>query len=450
MTPLPERARRQPTAGDDGRAAVDAAAVVADLPPPLWDALLPLFRRAVDDFARSELPAAVRPFLGWKPDRMLARRPRTAIAAAIAGDPRIREAIGRLHRKGSRPSGPAETVVDLVVDARWEDLLALSTRVADERAAREDAAAETAASRSVRAAEDARRRLQEDVREVRGERDALRVEAAQAIRRAEVAEAERDDASRAVEELRSQVAELAEELASERRRGAERIERLRRRLTEAQARARIDEARARRIADGLVTMGRDLTEALQAPASGPDGRADPDQADDVGPGRSADPTAAPPVAVPGRPCRMPPGLANDSPLGVGALLRAPGLLLLVDGYNVSKDARGPTGVDIEQQRRWLVRLCEMVATRFGCRVVAVFDGQDRHAGPGPSSRSVTTVFSSEGETADDRIVAIVDERDRDRPVLVVTSDRDLVARVEELGADVAASGVFLEAVTPRP
>jgi predicted RNA-binding protein with PIN domain len=52
-------------------------------------------------------------------------------------------------------------------------------------------------------------------------------------------------------------------------------------------------------------------------------------------------------------------------------------------------------------------------------------------------------FASDDETADDRIVRLVEGLDRDQPVLVVTSDRELADRCAALSADVVPSDAFL-------
>src|SRR6201999_1834424 len=74
------------------------------------------------------------------------------------------------------------------------------------------------------------------------------------------------------------------------------------------------------------------------------------------------------------PLPLPGGLLDDSIEAVEHLLRAPGLLLLVDGYNVTMTGWPELPV-VEQRRRLLVALGE-TAARTGTEVDVVFDGAD--------------------------------------------------------------------------
>ncbi|MCL6731244.1 hypothetical protein [Streptomyces neyagawaensis] len=65
-------------------------------------------------------------------------------------------------------------------------------------------------------------------------------------------------------------------------------------------------------------------------------------------------------------------------------------------------------------------------------IVMVVEGAARGVESVPGVR----VESAPG-SGDDRIVQLVTEEGRDRPTLVVTADRELRRRVEELGAEVA-------------
>ena len=73
----------------------------------------------------------------------------------------------------------------------------------------------------------------------------------------------------------------------------------------------------------------------------------------------------------------------------------------------------------------------------------VFDGDERIVAP-VASRWVQVRFSPVGVTADDVIVDLVGASDDDA-VVVVTSDREVVDRVEAFGAGTVASDVFLAA-----
>jgi predicted RNA-binding protein with PIN domain len=151
------------------------------------------------------------------------------------------------------------------------------------------------------------------------------------------------------------------------------------------------------------------------------------------------------AAEAGRPCRLPPGLGPSDPLAVASLLQVPGLEVVVDGYNVTRDDCGLAHGTLMEQRLWLVRLAGAVAARHRRRMTVVFDGTDLVPGAMPSTRGVLVAFSSGDETADDRIVALVDDLADDVPVLVVSSDRAVQRDCEARGANVAPSRSFLAA-----
>ena len=143
---------------------------------------------------------------------------------------------------------------------------------------------------------------------------------------------------------------------------------------------------------------------------------------------------------------LPPGIAGDSPAAVTALLAVPAIDVVVDGYNVTKDIRGVPTAELAQQRAWLERLLAGVAAARGLRITVVFDGDGDRTHAAARARVVRVVYTAAGESADDRIVAIVGALDGAAPVMVVTSDGEVRDACEALAANVVASGVFLKAV----
>jgi len=417
-------------------------------------------RRAADDLPTAELPGPLRPFVRWHPDRLLADRPRRVMARAIATDGRLRSALlaalddqkdagSPLERLLAR-HGDARTAALLTAWARFDDLAVLAADVADRIAAERQAAAEVAERSALADAEHQVRRLSGEVARLREERDALRrrVDAAmQASKRAERA-AGRSDTAR--EEALARLVELEALLSDERRRGKRREVRLRDRIDAAQARARVDDRRAHEVAQRLEDLAEELLAALGGADAGAGAGAPSAHGDET-----ADGVAEPPSprvrrgiepATPGRPCRLPGGVAGDTPDAVRALLQVPRLRLVIDGYNVTKDARGRPAAGLDDQRRWLIQLGAGVRARFGCRVTVVFDGTDPVHVPQPTPRGVLVLYSRGDQTADQRIVDIVADLAADACVLVVTSDRDLRASLTALDADVVTSGAFLVAV----
>ncbi len=145
------------------------------------------------------------------------------------------------------------------------------------------------------------------------------------------------------------------------------------------------------------------------------------------------PAAAPhrPRVVPGRPSRLPDGVHPDT-REAAELLLAPGRRLLVDGYNVTKSLHPE--LDLEGQRRWLVALLGNLAAARQVRPLVLFDG-DRpvRGGRRLHASGVEVRFTSAGITADDELVFEVEATDE--PVVVVTDDAELRARVAASGGD---------------
>jgi hypothetical protein len=95
-------------------------------------------------------------------------------------------------------------------------------------------------------------------------------------------------------------------------------------------------------------------------------------------------------------------LAVDTPVGLDAVLRTRGLLLVVDGYNVTKTAWSDASPE-EQRTRVLAALAEL-HLRLRCDIVTAFDGADVRGVPLPRRPGVRVVFSAAGEEADDVVV----------------------------------------------
>lgn len=147
-------------------------------------------------------------------------------------------------------------------------------------------------------------------------------------------------------------------------------------------------------------------------------------------------------AVLGRPSRLPPGIGPETTEAAASLV-VPGQEVLVDGYNVTKSHKDH--LPLEQQRIWLVRTLEVLATRTEASITIVFDGAEEVVAPRPGRR-VNTVFSR-GGSADDQIVEMVKATDRAQPILVVTDDRELRDRVREQRTDVVGTRPFLGLAT---
>jgi len=141
-----------------------------------------------------------------------------------------------------------------------------------------------------------------------------------------------------------------------------------------------------------------------------------------------------PIPVPG-------GLLGDSEAMTEHLLRSPGVLVLVDGYNIAK--AGWPGMTLERQREQCVRACEELAVRWGTDIQVVFDGADVVGAHSTDRRLVRVAYSPAGVLADDVLRATVAATDPARPVVVVTSDQAVVNDVRALGANTIRNDAFL-------
>ena len=141
-----------------------------------------------------------------------------------------------------------------------------------------------------------------------------------------------------------------------------------------------------------------------------------------------------PIALPG-------GVYGDSEAAGQHLLRTTDAVVLVDGYNVAK--LGWPRLPLERQREVCIEAAENLARRWGCLIHIVFDGASVVGATAPARRLVRVSFSPEGVIADDVLRAEVAALDTDRPVVVVTNDKAVIADVRAAGANIVASDAFL-------
>jgi len=313
-------------------------------------------------------------------------------------------------------------------------------------------------------------------RELQEERSARRrlVAAEEARRRA--------DASAAV--AQEAAAKAAEELAAERRarrEAEERVALLRSEVAEAQTAAAIAAAAAERaeleaadlratVADLVAerdqleksspapdTPGRNVAVALAGAAAAASqlGVALTAASEALGFSVAADPTPTPPPApvrarrparpAPRRPAPLPPATFEDSIEAADYLVRVSGMVLLVDGYNVSlrawPDLATPT------QRRRLTDALTELAARTGVDARIVFDGAEQPE-PGPRDLPVRSpvrvYFSPPDVDADEVLIELVEQLPANRPVVVATSDRRVQTEVRRRGANVISSQRLLD------
>ncbi len=140
---------------------------------------------------------------------------------------------------------------------------------------------------------------------------------------------------------------------------------------------------------------------------------------------------------------VPLGRLEDDPKTLAEWLGTKAVLLLIDGYNVTKHKAGFGDLTLEAQRDRLFDLATGLARKFSIETTIVFDGSNIPRTSGSRKRSPVKVeYSRNGEIADDHLVALI-EKLPPRPVIVVTNDKELQGRVRALKATVATSPQFL-------
>jgi predicted RNA-binding protein with PIN domain len=438
--------------------------------------------RAAD---QAELPGPLRQYQTWTPKRLKNPRVLGVVRRTLDLDESFRkavdervldeeEALVRLVRAGRHAEALAsgetpEAVARVGIALGQEGQAAVQAAVAAAAAnqAREEAAAVRSALAGAESQLDAaRERAETEAAAARTARDELRA-ARDELRRVE---RERKALAERIEGLERELAQSAsalraakEEAAAERRRMSGRAAELQARLAESQRNERALRRSAGQVdpavAEAVGALERDLSVLRRVTGLGdgrgggggtgaPSGVAGGGGAGTGRPAATAGPaTARPPER---RPLDVPGGRGQDDPETLAAWMATDGVLVLVDGYNVTKHPQGFAERGLEDQRTLLLDLCRRLARRFGAEVTVVFDGGT--VGPIPTRLPlgpVEVVFTDPGRTADDEIVVRVNAAPAERPVVVVTSDNELRSRVGALGATVARSPALLGLASAR-
>ncbi len=353
----------------------------------------------------------------------------------------------------TRPSGWADELRELVESARTDarrgseehEIAQLRKALAstEEAARRQESAAERANDASLRA------------RAELAEERTMRREAERALASAEVtAERAGEDRTVALGTVETQQSEVEQvraelrvvraalheaeaELRSARPSAAPSVpvEELSRRIAEAAS-------TASELSQSLAEVADELTEAAPSAPSPPS----PEMSSPRIRGRRS---RRPPPVRSGqrsrRPAPMPPGVWDDSPEAAAHLMRLRGVVVLVDGYNVARTAW--IGLTPEEERSRLIAALEELHARTGAEVTVVFDGvQEGAPMSGPVSRTVRVRFTAAGVSADDDVRDLVERFPLQRPVVVVSSDREVAEGARARGANAVSSRQFLTAL----
>lgn len=133
--------------------------------------------------------------------------------------------------------------------------------------------------------------------------------------------------------------------------------------------------------------------------------------------------------------------AAGDPAALDRLLALPNVHVVIDGYNVTKTGYGE--LSLAGQRTRLVGALAPLVAQSGAEVTVAFDGGAKPPAQPPSPRGVRVLFSAADEIADDLIRRLVAAEPPGRPVVVVTSDRQVIADTARDGAWSVPSAVLL-------
>ncbi|MFJ4335192.1 MULTISPECIES: NYN domain-containing protein [unclassified Streptomyces] len=401
-----------------------------------------------------ELPAQLRQYARFAPNRR-AKFAGNAMAAAVETDPLFRQRIGEKFRDaqpelagaldaGSPP--PAADPLDVAAAAyvlRPHGWVKLVT-AAGEEAQRADAerADEENRAELERLHEElsrAREHTRTETERLRGELDAAKREAESLHRklRAALSDVKRGEA--ALRKVRAELDAVRAEGQTQVSAAESETRRLKGRLAEAEAALEatrkaaregrsVEDMRVRLLLDTLLDATQGLRRELALP---PVSVRPAETVDAVEPGRMT------PKDIANR------ALSENDPAILDQLLALPQAHLVVDGYNVTKT--GYPQMPLEKQRLRLLGQLSQLAAQTGAEMTCVFDGAELVApvllAP---PRGVRVLFSKPGVTADELIRQLVRAEPPGRPVIVVSTDREVADGVARAGARPVASAVLLK------
>ncbi|MEU8230983.1 NYN domain-containing protein [Actinoplanes sp. NPDC048967] len=414
------------------------------LPEAVRQRITVLAAAALTGLPADETPVPLRRVAKFAPNRR-ARLGGPAIAAQLASDPLFRQRIsgrivtdagdlGAAVAGGTAPAAadPVE-VAALAYLARPEGWRGLIEAAGESVRAEADVAA---IAGQIRDAELRAARAEHDRAVAKVEADKLRDELARVREELGQLREEARSTSRALRETQAAQKRAADLLATEKGRQAKvtadheaEVRRLKTRLAEAEAAAASGKQSAKdaRAADEtrlwllLETIGQAASGLRRELALGP---TDKLPADFV-----ADTAADRPGALERS---RPRAQDTDDPGRLDQLLALPRAHLIVDGYNVTK--RGFAEMSLEQQRKRLITGLGGIAAQTGDEVTVVFDGAERVHGLPPAPRGVRVLFSHKGDTADELIRQLVRAEPAGRPLVVISSDREVADGVRRHGA----------------
>ncbi|GGJ85063.1 RNA-binding protein [Pilimelia anulata] len=428
------------------------AAAEPVLPEPVRQRTVALVAAVLPHLPAGDLPAPLRRVAQFAAARR-AKLGGAAIATQLAGDAAFRTAVAEPVREaggelaaavaGGAAPGAADPVevaalAYLLRPAGWRGMVAAAgvavdaeARSAEVAAAVREARQETARAQHERAvARVEADKLRDELARLRDELNGLREEHRRAGRALREAEQERQRADGLLATERGRHARSAADHEAE-------LRRLRGKLAEAQSAAGTARQAARdaRTANEarlwllLETLGQTAVGLRRELGLEPPGQL------------PADAVAEAHADRPGAAGERAKARDADDPGRLDELLALPRVHLVVDGYNVTK--RGYGELSLERQRQRLITGLTGLAARTRAEVTLVFDGADRVPGLATPPRGVRVLFSRKGETADELIRRLVRAEPAGRPVVVVSSDREVADGIRRHGAYPAAADALL-------
>jgi predicted RNA-binding protein with PIN domain len=414
------------------------------LPEPVRQRIMVLAAAALPGLPSDEIPVPLRRVARFAPNRR-ARLGGRDIAAQLAADPLFRQRVSSrvLVDAGDLGAAVSEGVAPAAADPVEVAALAYLSRPEGWRELVEGAGeavraeADSAAVVSqIRHAEHRAARAEHDRAVAKVEADKLRDELARVREELTQLREESRTTAKALREAQTAQKRASDLLATERGRATRvaadhdaEVRRLRTRLAEAEALAATGKQSAKdaRAADDarlwllVETIGQAASGLRRELALGPSAKMPADFVADAAADRPGSPERSRARAQ-----------DTDDPGRLDQLLALPRAHLIVDGYNVTK--RGFAEMSLEQQRKRLVTGLGGIAAQTGDEVTVVFDGAERVHGLPPAPRGVRVLFSRKGDTADELIRQLVRAEPAGRPVVVVSSDREVADGVRRHGA----------------
>ncbi|MER7723823.1 NYN domain-containing protein [Streptomyces sp. NPDC096323] len=446
----------QPAGGATPADAAGDAVEVLDRPLPegVRRRVVALVSDAFGGLTVSELPAQLRQYARFTPTRR-AKFAGNAMAAALESDAPFRRRIGERLKEaqpelaaalvaGAPPAAadPIDVAAAAYVlrPAGWVKLVAAAGEEA-ERAGAERADEEIRLELERLREELARARAQtkSENERLRAELDAARKEADSLQRKLRSAANEVKRGEAALRRGKAESDALRAETAARVSAAESETRRLRARLGEAEASVEasrkaaregrsVEDMRLRLLLDTVLEAAGGLRRELALP---PSSMRPADSVDAVEPGRMS------PKDIAAR------ALSETDPALLDQLLALPQAHLIVDGYNVTKT--GYPQMPLEKQRLRLLGGLSVLAAQTGAEMTCVFDGAELAApvllAP---PRGVRVLFSKPGVTADEVIRQLARAEPPGRPVVVVSTDREVADGVAKAGARPVASLLLLK------